>query len=772
MTHLPEIIGDLAFLLVVAGIVTILFKWLKQPVVLGYIIAGFLAGPHISFFPTVANTESINIWGEIGVIFLLFGMGLEFSFKKLIQNGKTGFITLLMIVLGLGVTGYLLGMAMDWGQANSIILGCMLCLSSTTIIVKGFEDPRFKGKRFTEVVFGILIFDDLFAILTMVFLGTLAVSRSFEGTDILFSSGKLIFFMVVWVVCGIFIIPTFLRKVRRMLNDETLLIVSLGMCLGLVVFATEVGLSSALGAFIMGSILAETVALENIERVTKPIKDFFGAIFFVSVGMIMDPTVVVDHLWSILMISGLVIVGKIIFTTLGARLAGENMLVSTQAGFSMAQVGEFAFIVAGSAIVYGIADDFIYPIIIAVSILTTFTTPYLMAAGTGAYDVMMRTMPASLRRRIEERDFRLSQPKPASTWSLFLRNYIFKVVIFSSVSLAAIILSFSFLLPLLQDTVNTVWSDVICLVITFLVIAPMLVGLVFAGGEQTSLSSKLWSENFRNKAILVLLSILKYVIAVGFIYFVFDTLLSDVSIWVVLALTAFVFLLVTRSTFFLKMFWNIEYKFILNFNQRAIDDKRQQSRSHTDLIAFDLDNESWIEQNLYVAMFKLEPGSEYENMRLEDSDFRSKYKLLIVDIHRGDEDKFFPSCDYVLLAGDIITVVGDFLQINLFARAKNRINLQPGSMKTFHEFSKMQEIAESHIKGVSLIVDKNTGLYQKSLSQCDIGRIYDCFVVGIERHDRYEINPPASTVFQDNDIIWIIGKKDSISEIVKANFHI
>lgn len=771
MTHFPPIISDLAFMLIVAGIVTIIFKWLKQPVVLGYIIAGFLTGPHSDFFPTVVDTESINIWGEIGVIFLLFGMGLEFSFKKLIKNGKTGFITLLMIIIGLGFTGYLLGTWMGWGHWNSLILGCMLCLSSTTIIVKGFEEPKYRGKRFTEVVFGILIFDDLFAILIMVFLGTVALSRNFEGTEILLSSGKLIFFMVVWLVGGIFIVPTFLKKVKRWLNDETLLIISLGLCLGMVVFATKVELSSALGAFIMGSILAETVALENIERVTKPIKDFFGAIFFVSVGMLMNPSVVAEHLPSILMITLLVLVGKIVFTTWGARLSGESMLISIQSGFSMAQVGEFAFIVAGTAITYGLADDFIYPIIIAVSILTTFTTPYLMSASNGAYNFMMKTIPDSWRERILEKDRKLANPEPSSLWAEFIKSYIFNVIIFVSLSIAIIALTTGFLQPFLSIYIDSLWASIVSLVVALVAIAPILKGLVYKGGEQPLLILKLWKQNFRYRFVLSVLIVLRYIVAFGFVYFIFWKLL-DIPIWVSALVAVALLIVLLRSKLLLKLYWDMEYRFVINFNQRLINERRLNSKEQEGTATFELTDESWIEQNLYVGKFKLEAGFQYENVMLKDTDFRSKYEMIIVDVCRNNEDLFFPNGDFTLLPNDVITVVGNIMQMKKLSSDKNNIIREKASMTTIHDFSKKQnEDPHSKIKCISLVVDKDSGLHGKSLLQSELGRRGRAFVVGLERNSGYEINPSATTVFQEDDIIWIVGNKESIYAIIKENLH-
>ena len=771
MTHLPSIITDLAFLLIVAGIVTIIFKWLKQPVVLGYIVAGLLTGPYSNFFPSIVDGENMKIWGEIGVIFLLFAMGLEFSFKKLLSNGKTGFITLIVIILGLGVSGYFLGLWMGWGTWNSFFLGAMLCLSSTTIIVKAFDDPRYKGKRFTEAVFGILIFDDLFAILLMVFMGTLAVSRNFEGSEIMLSLGKMLFFMVVWVVCGIFLVPTFLKKLKSILNDETLLIVSLGMCLGMVVFATQVGLSAELGAFIMGSILAETVALENIERVTKPIKDFFGAIFFVSVGMMLDPQVVIDNFSNIIMITGLVLFGKVIFTSIGARLSGESMHVSVQSGFSMAQVGEFSFIVAGTAISYHLADGFIYPIIIAVSILTTFTTPYLMASSTGAYNLMMRNIPDKWRVKIIETDKKLENPTPPTVWAAFIKNYIFNIIVFTSLCIAVIILSVNFLHPYVQIHISdNAWADALCLAITVLVMAPLIKGLVYRGGEQPYLILKLWQQNVGNRLILSVFIVIRYVIAFVLVYFLFWRLI-DIPIWVSAIVVAGLLLVVFRSKYLLKIYWNMEYRFVLNFNQRIIHEKRKSSKEKGGTTTFELDNESWMERNLYVGKFTLTPGSEYENRALKDTNFRSKYDLIIVAVCRNKEELYFPNGEFELMAGDIITVAGNIVQVDLLTSDNNKIELDRNVFKTIHEYAKRQdEDPDSQMKCISLVIDKTSGLYGKSLQQSEMGKRGSCFVVGIERNKGYEINPPATTIFKGGDIVWIIGNKESVHNLVNENF--
>ena len=403
MTHLPTIITDLSLILILASIFSVLCKILKQPVVLGYIVAGLLAGPHISLIPTV-QPENISTWADIGVIFLLFGMGLEFSFKKMMSIGKVGGKAMLFEVLTLSVFGFAIGRLMGWNFIDSMLLGGMLTMSSTAIIVKAFNDMGLQKEKFAGIVFGILVFEDLFAILLMVILSTFAVSRSFEGSELAMMVARLGFFLVMWFVCGIYLIPTLLKKIKKYLNSETLLLVAMGLCFLMVVLATKAGFSSALGAFIMGSILAETIELENIEKVIQPIKDFFGAIFFVSVGMMVDPQVLFDNFSTVIIIAAASIAGKMIFTTTGVRLAGESMKTAVQSGFSLAQMGEFSFIIASMGMSLGVTSASIYPIVIAVSVITTFTTPYTIKLALPAYHVLESVLPNSLTDKLNKRE--------------------------------------------------------------------------------------------------------------------------------------------------------------------------------------------------------------------------------------------------------------------------------------------------------------------------------------------------------------------------------
>ena len=771
MHGLPSIITDLAIILIVAAMVTLVFKWLKQPVVLGYIVAGFVTGPHFDFFPTVVDAVNVDIWAEIGVIFLLFGLGLEFSFKKLIAFGKTGFITLLIIILGMGSLGLLIGKAFDWGLGNSVVLSCMLCLSSTTIIVKGFDDLGMKNSPLTNIVFGVLIFDDIFAILVMVLMGTLGVNQSFQGGDLLYGLAKLIFFMITWIVCGIFIIPTFLKRVRKWLNDETLLVLAIGLCLIMVVFATGVGLSAELGAFIMGSILAETIHLEQIDKVFKPIKDLFGAIFFVSVGMMMNPTIVVENVWAVVVIALSVFIGKVVFTAIGVRLSKHTLQLSIESGFSMAQVGEFSFIVAGTAITYGLADQFIYPIIIAVSIVTTFTTPYSMQIGEKAYKQFLRVMPEKWVQKELQKDKDIARKKPETAWQKLLRNYFTNLIVFITLALAVEIPVFVFFEPLLAKYIPGIWGQIIGLLATLSVLAPIAKGIVHRGGEQPSLILNIKNSNTQHHWVVKFLIRLKYVIAFAFISFAVFLFLPDMKIAAtLLSIVVTWWVIVSRGL--LRFYWMLETRFFMNFNQRLLEERRQERGNNGELLTYDLDNANWIESNIYVGHFHVEKGSPYKDKLLKETDFRITYNLLVALVKRNETEIAFPNGDFQLKEGDVLLVVGSMLNFKQLIAKGNKLAFDSRTLMTIHEYAVRQdELPDSRIKCVSLIIGLESGLNNKTLEHSEMGKRGKAFVVGMERNEKLSINPQASTLFQENDILWLMGDKESIRNLVQENFH-
>ena len=371
-------IEDLCIIMLTAGITSLLFKLLKQPVVLGYIVAGMLVGPHVLGESWINNEENAETWGEIGVLFLLFSLGLEFSFKKLLKVGSTAVIGAGVIVVGMMIAGMLTAHLLGWGGMNAIFLGGMLCMSSTTIVFKAIEEAGLRSHRFAGVCFGILIVEDLFAVVLMVLLTSIAVKNEFEGRELLWQVGKLVMYIALWFILGITLIPTFLKKFKQHLNDETLTIFSIGMCLGMVLLAVQSGFSSALGAFVMGSVLAETIDAERIEHLIQPMKNIFGAIFFVSVGMMIDPSLLVQYWLPITIITLVVILGQIFFGSFGTLLSGQPLRVALQTGFSLVQIGEFAFIIASLGQSLNVTDKSLYPIVVAVSVITTFLTPYIM----------------------------------------------------------------------------------------------------------------------------------------------------------------------------------------------------------------------------------------------------------------------------------------------------------------------------------------------------------------------------------------------------------
>ena len=413
-------VQDLCIIMLTAGIVSLLFKLFKQPVVLGYIVAGMMVGPHM-LGESWINDENAHVWGDIGVLFLLFSLGLEFSFKKLLQVGNTALIGATTIVVGMMVVGFTAGMLMHMNFINALFLGGMLCMSSTTIVFKAIDEAGLRAHKFTKVCFGILIVEDLFAVVLMVLLSSIAVKNEFEGSALVFKIITLLVYLAIWFICGILIIPTFLAQFKHHLNDETLTLLSIGLCLGMVLLAVNAGFSSALGAFVMGSILAETIEAERIEHLIQPVKNIFGAIFFVSVGMMIDPAMLILYWKNILIITLIVIFGQIIFGTIGTLLSGQSLRVSLQTAFSLVQIGEFAFIIASLGESLNVTDKSLYPIVVAVSVITTFLTPYIMKLAYPTLDFIENHLSDEAKRTLEEYRKNRTEQKKDKNWKRVLK---------------------------------------------------------------------------------------------------------------------------------------------------------------------------------------------------------------------------------------------------------------------------------------------------------------------------------------------------------------
>ena len=536
--------SDLALILICAGFMTLLFKSLKQPIVLGYIVAGFLASPNMPYMPSVTDMHGIHLWSEIGVVFLLFALGLEFSFKKILKMGAAPIVAAMAIILCMMYVGSLTGHLFGWSDMDCIYLGGMLAMSSTTIIFKAFDDMGLRQNRFAGLVLSVLIIEDILAIVLMVMLSTLAVSKEFEGTQMLTSILQLGFFLVLWFVVGIYLIPLFLRKAKPLLNDETMLITALALCFGMVVFASAVGFSAAFGAFVMGSILAETVEAQKIEHLVAPVKNLFGAIFFVSVGMMVDVALIIEYIVPILCIIVAIMLGQTILSTCGFLLSGQSLKTSMQCSFSLTQIGEFAFILATLGTSLHVTSDFLYPIVVAVSVFTTFTTPYMIRLAEPAYAVVARVLPAKwiakLERNASDEAEEPETNEMRQLWRAEFKKFILIMIINSVLCLAIIAIIYYFGVPLIYGLLPDPWSGIVTAFVTLFICGPFLWSLMRQGGNSANVN-KLWYEGGATERIkLTAWGILRLAVGAAFISYIIGNTLPKIGMYGIFAVIAVV----------------------------------------------------------------------------------------------------------------------------------------------------------------------------------------------------------------------------------------
>ncbi|MBR6284802.1 MAG: cation:proton antiporter [Muribaculaceae bacterium] len=578
MSQLEPLIADLALILICAGLMTLLFKSLKQPIVLGYIVAGFLASPNMPYMPSVTDMHGIHLWSEIGVIFLLFALGLEFSFKKILRMGAAPIIAAVAIILGMMYIGALTGHLFGWSDMNCLYLGGMLAMSSTTIIFKAFDDMKLRKERFAGLVLSVLIIEDILAIVLMVMLSTLAVSKEFEGTQMLLSILQLGFFLILWFVVGIYLIPLFLRKAKKLMNDETLLITALALCFGMVVFASAVGFSAAFGAFVMGSILSETVEAKKIEHLVSPVKNLFGAIFFVSVGMMVDVSLIIEYIVPILCIIAAIMLGQTILSTGAFLISGQSLKTAMQCSFSLTQIGEFAFILATLGTSLHVTSDFLYPIVVAVSVFTTFTTPYMIRLAEPAYNVVARVLPAKWVAKLEsnavEDEDNTETNEIHQLWRSELKHFIAIILINFVLCVAIIAIMYYYGAPLILDMLPDPWSGIVIALVTLSVCAPFIWSLMRRGGDSDNVNT-LWYQGGRiTRVKIAACGILRLAIGAAIIAYIIGNTLPRsgmLGIFAVIAIAFYIFLspsLEKRSDQLTKTFTH-------NLNER----EREQDQS-------------------------------------------------------------------------------------------------------------------------------------------------------------------------------------------------
>ena len=741
MLHLPHLIQDLGLILIVAGITTLLFKLVKQPIVLGYLLAGLLVSPGFSLFPTVTDTANIRIWADIGVIFLLFNLGLEFSFKKLMKVGGTASITALIEISAMLAIGFILGKLLGWPLMDCIFLGGILSISSTTIIIRTFDELNVKGKRFANLVLGVLIFEDLVAILLMVLLSTIAVSRQFAGTEMLLSVVKLVFFLILWFIGGIFFIPSFLRWTRRLMNDETMLVVSLGLCLMMVILASLAGFSPALGAFIMGSILAETTQAERIEGLVRPVKDLFGAVFFVSVGMLIDPDILVQYALPITMITLAFVVFKVLNVTAGALISGQPLKTSVYAGMSMGQIGEFSFIIATLGLTLNVTGNYLYPIAVAVSVITTFMTPYMVSLANPFYTWLDDNMPIRWKKILVRYSEGAQSLTAASDWQIVLRSYFFYVLIFSIVILGVIFMFSRYASPwVAANFTNGYLGNIITAVICVLVLSPFLWALVVRKLQPQAFAN-LWA-NKRYRGPLLFLRLVRA--GLGIVY-MSVLLLSFFPLHIAVIGTMFLVAVAIIFSGRIHQFYiSIEERFFYNFHHREIQEAKA---ARQELAPWDA----------HVAQFTLPVGTPVTGMNLEEMALRERLGVNIAMIRRNDYLIPAPSRYEKVYPGDRLFVIGTDEQLDMFSK-----HIEPVNGVT----PEAKPAGDVVLK--TLIIKQESALIGQSIRESGIRERTNGLVVGIERGGKRVLNPESQTVFEAGDKVWIVGDAELIADIMRT----
>ena len=753
MESLPALFSDLALILVTAGITTVIFKWLKQPVVLGYIIAGFLIGPNFEWFPVINDHTSVETWSEIGMVFMLFGIGLEFSFKKLKKVGGTVGLTALTELVTMCVVGFTLGKALGWSKMDSIFLGAMLSISSTTIIAKAFDDMKLNREKFSSHVIGELVVEDLEAVLLMVILSTLAVSKTFDGMQLVSSMVKLGFFLVVWFLGGIFLVPTVLRWARKFMSEETLTVFSVGLCFLMVVLANLAGFSSALGAFIMGSILAETLEAEKIHELTTPIKNLFGAIFFVSVGMMVDPMILVQYWGQILVVTLILIVFKPLSNVVGRLLAGLGLRQSIQGGFCFSQIGEFSFIIASLGLSYGVIDEFLYPIIVSVSIVTTFLTPYAIKAANPFYNWITKRFPKHWLERLESKEtgIRVKSGEQV-TMASFLVRQLKNLVIYLAVNIAVMLLGLS-LMAFVMNYVPAPWNAAISVAFVLILMSPFLWALGFKHTLQNT-TRKLMEANHFNKTLILSVFIMRFVVvfllSMNVIIHYFNG-----AFWAYLSLHAPLYRLINIGfgliyTVALRLlspamrfYKRIEKRFMDNLNKR----QSTQVFSIPEIL----------QENCHLQKMKLSPDSPYSGKLIKETDFRDNYNVSVVSVERGRQVYELPKSDFQLFPYDKITFVGH----------EDHLRLLVGRVEAFDDHL-IHEHDDSDVQMYKVEVKEGSPFVGVSLMHSGLSDRYEAMVIAIERHGEFILNPSARLTFQPHDFVWFVAQKSKAEVLINS----
>lgn len=751
MGELPHLVKDLALILVVAGIVTIVFKKLKQPLVLGYVVAGFLVSPHMPYIMSVADRADISTWGDIGVMFLLFSLGLDFSFKKILKMGASPIISTCSIVFCMMMLGIVTGHLFGWSRMDSIFLGGMLAMSSTTIIYKAFDDLGLRQQRFAGLVMSVLILEDILAIVMMVMLSAIANGSNPDGGQMIGSLIKIGFFLILWFVVGIFLIPLMLRSMRKFINNETLLIVALGLCCAMAVLSTKVGFSSAFGAFVMGSILAETIEAERIIKVVEPVKNLFGAVFFVSVGMLVDPAILVEYSWPIVTLVLVIILGQVIFGSLSFLIGGQSLKSAMQCGFSMAQIGEFSFIIASLGLSLGVIGKFLYPVVVAVSVITTFLTPYMIRMATPAYGMLERRLPKKWIMAMNNLTLAKQTTQPEAKWRTLIKQMVRITVIYSILSGASIALMFTFFLPFVRQLLPHWWANAACGLLTLLFISPFLRAIMMKKNHSEEFKA-LWNSNPYNRLPLILTIIVRVAVASAFVFYICYYLTRFTNaLMISIALAAVALMIISRSL--KKRSIKMERLFMQNLRSREIVAEVMGRRRP-------LYEGRLLDRDVHISDFTIPEDSLWAGKMLRELEFRNRYGVHISSILRGSQRINIPNGGTILFPGDNIQAIGSDDQLTAFSEALNT---------ELHD--KDPEIEKREMKLHQVVINRNGIFAGKTLRDSGIRDVYNCMVVGLEEGKENLSQMDPSHKLRHGEAIWIVGEQDDIERFCRDNDH-
>ncbi len=732
--HTNGLIADLAWILLLGAIVTLLFKKLKQPVVLGYILAGFLASPKFVYLPSISNLGNIDFWADLGIVVLMFTLGLEFSFKKLMNSGSSAIITALIIICGMTFAGFGVGKILHLNSINCIFLGGMISMSSTTIILKTLSDLGMRQKKFASLVLAVLIIEDLFAVLMLVLLSSLAMGNV-EGMDLLFSVGKLLFFLIIWFVVGVYVLPGFFNKVKSFLNSETLLVVAMGLCFSMAVFSVTCGFSLELGAFVMGSILAGTNVAEGMERVVQPVKDLFGAVFFISVGMMVDPNILVTYWWEILLLAAVVIVGMIFFGTLGMLATGQTLRVAIESGFTLTQVGEFSFIIASLGMSLGVLQESLYPIIVAVSVITIFTTPYFVKLSQPAYAFAESHLPQRLGFLIDRYSKQVTDASETKRlWREILSRYMWRILLYSVVLIAIILVSKQFLFPLCARYLGE-WGRLCATVATFVCMLPFLFALSFSSTKESEREQLHATASFYDVP-LVAMRIIRYIITLLLIVYLMTIAYNSLIAWIA-GVIGFSLIIIFASSKLMSQYNNIETKFINNLNIR------ENTRLGTN---------NTLVSDIHQAYIAVGPYCPFVGDKLKDSGLRSEYGVSVSSIQRGEMFIPLPSVDARIFPGDILGVIGTDEQIK-------KLN---DDIESAEKAFRSVPVTQPEITLRSIRLTDHSPIINIPLGKTNLHTDYYSMIVKVQRGDNEFEQPDASTILKAGDIVWVVGDASRI----------